>query len=197
MADRETGTQHERRGLPLKTPRRLAVGAAFFLAAASVSTVEAADPVCGPRLTSVEIPAALHRFNDIPFLGENVVQVARASIRNRDGPACGRNDLYFREVAFDTPFDELRAEYLLWLETNLTGPAPLTSAYVRNHGVEIVDEPGQFRFIDRVKSEPDRQGRLEIHLTEEIGAKGRACRQVVLRYTYLGAVCEATRRSPG
>lgn len=191
MADCQTGRRKTRRNLLLlKTPRRL-VGAAFFFAG-SLASVQAADSVCGPHRESIEIPPAFHLHDDIPFFGENVTQEAIASVRDRGGPACGRKDLYFREVAFDTSFDEMRAEYLGWLERQLTGPDPLTSAYVRHHGVKVVDGRGEFRFVDTVKSEPDHQGRLEIHLTEEKGAKGRACRQVILRYSYLGVTCETT-----
>ncbi len=194
MADRQAGSQETRRDLPLKTPRRV-IGAAFFVVAAGIASAHAADPVCGPRREPIEIPEALFLGDDIPFMGQNVTQEAKAALRVSKDPSCGREDLYFREVAFDGSFEALRNEYLGWLERQLTGPDPLTSAYVRNHGVKIVDQPGEFRFIDSVKAEPDHQGRLEIHLTEERGEKGRACRQVILRYSYLvGAPCG--RQSP-
>ena len=61
--------------------------------------------MCGPLRVSIEIPEALQLNDDIPFLGENVTQEARASVRRREGPACGRNDLFFREVAFDASFE--------------------------------------------------------------------------------------------
>ena len=177
----------------MKTPLRPLVGPAFLLLAAIPPfPALAADPVCGPRKTSIELPDAIQqRHDDIPLMGENVTQEARITPRTAPGPSCGRVDYFVREIAFEPSFDELRAEYLGWLETQLTGPHPLASEYVRNHGVKIVDSAGQFRFIDTVKPEPDHHGRLEIHITEESGASGRSCRQVILRYSRLGeTICE-------
>lgn len=124
--------------------------------------------------------------DDIPLFGDNVTQEASSTVRHVPGAACGRVDLHIREVAFDRSFENLREEYVDWLENHLTGRLPLKGEYVRNHGVKVVDQPGVFRFIDSVKAEPDHQGRLQIHLTEEHGVNGRACRQIVLRYSYLG-----------
>lgn len=171
--------------------------AAFFLAVAVASGPAPGAPpaVCGPHRESVDIPPALFLPNDIPYMGDSITQEVTLDVRSRGNGACGRRYYTVREIAFETSFDDLRREYLRWLETHLTGLDPLHSEYVRRHGVIVVDRPGEFRFIDTVKPEPDHQGRLEIHLTEERDASSR-CRQSLLRYTALGAACESDQAQP-